>query len=117
VGFGANVAGVQFGSSGFSKTPLGKAMQETIDKCVATIADKLKNVPFEARIIKVSDDNNLLISGGGKTGISEGDVFTIYSVGESLVDPATGATRRRGGEEGQHQGHQGRGEICEGHIR
>ena len=90
VGFGANVGGVQFGSSGFSKTPLGKAMQETIDKCVATISDKLKGVPFEARIIKVTDDNNLLISGGGKTGISEGDVFTIYSVGENLVDPATG---------------------------
>jgi curli biogenesis system outer membrane secretion channel CsgG len=90
VGFGANVAGVGFGSSGFSKTPLGKAMQETIDKAVAMIAEKLKNVPFEARIIKVTDDNNLLISGGGKTGIAEGDVFTIYSVGESLVDPATG---------------------------
>ena len=87
---GANVAGVGFGTSGFSKTPLGKAMQETIDKAVAIIADKLKGVPFEARIIKVTGDNDLLISGGGKTGISEGDVFTVYSVGENLVDPATG---------------------------
>ncbi len=87
---GANVDGVGFGTSGFSKTPLGKAMQETIDKAVAIIADKLKGVPFEARIIKVSGDNDLLISGGGKTGIAEGDVFTSYSVGENLVDPATG---------------------------
>jgi curli biogenesis system outer membrane secretion channel CsgG len=90
VSVGANVDGVGFGSSGFSKTPLGKAMQETIDHAVAIISDKLKGVPFQARIIKVTGDNELLISGGAKTGISEGDVFTIYSVGENLVDPATG---------------------------
>jgi curli biogenesis system outer membrane secretion channel CsgG len=87
---GANVAGVGFGTSGFSKTPLGKAMQETIDNAVAIISEKLKGVPFQARIIKVTGDNELLISGGAKTGIAEGDVFTIYSVGENLVDPATG---------------------------
>jgi curli biogenesis system outer membrane secretion channel CsgG len=90
VGFGMNVSGVQFGTSGFEKTPLGKAMQMTIDNAVAMIADKLKNVPFQARIVKVVNDSELLISGGEKTGIASGDVFTIYSVGENLVDPATG---------------------------
>jgi curli biogenesis system outer membrane secretion channel CsgG len=90
VGLGANVAGVQFGTSGFSKTPLGKAMQMTIDNAVAVITDKLKGVPFQARVIKVNGDDELLISGGAKTGIAEGDTFTVYSVGENLVDPATG---------------------------
>jgi curli biogenesis system outer membrane secretion channel CsgG len=88
--FGMNVGGVQFGTSGFAKTPLGKAMQMAIDNAVAIIAEKLKGVPFQARIVKVVNENELLISGGQKTGISEGDVFTIYSVGESLVDPDTG---------------------------
>jgi curli biogenesis system outer membrane secretion channel CsgG len=90
VGLGANVAGVQFGTSGFSKTPLGKAMQMTIDNAVAVITDKLKGVPFQARVIKVNGDDELLISDGAKTGIAEGDTFTVYSVGENLVDPATG---------------------------
>lgn len=90
VKFGMNVAGVEFGTSGFEKTPLGKAVQITIDNAVAAIADKLKNVPFQARVIKVTNENEMLISGGSKTGVSEGDVFTVYSVGESLVDPATG---------------------------
>jgi curli biogenesis system outer membrane secretion channel CsgG len=90
VGFGVNAGLVQFGSSGFSKTPLGKAMQETIDNAVAVIAAKLKGVPFQARVIKVSNDTEMLISGGEKTGIAEGDVFTVYSVGENLVDPTTG---------------------------
>jgi len=88
--FGMNVAGVGFGTSGFSKTPLGKATQMAIDNAVSIIAAKLKNVPFQARIVKVNGDDEVLISGGQKTGIAEGDAFTIYSVGESLVDPATG---------------------------
>jgi len=88
--FGMNVAGVGFGTSGFSKTPLGKATQMAIDNAVSIIAAKLKNVPFQARIVKVNGDDEVLISGGQKTGVSEGDVFTIYSVGEALVDPATG---------------------------
>ena len=90
VKFGMNVAGVGFGTSGFSKTPLGKATQMAIDNAVSQIAAKLKNVPFQARIVKVNGDDEVLISGGQKTGIADGDVFTIYSVGESLVDPTTG---------------------------
>jgi curli biogenesis system outer membrane secretion channel CsgG len=90
VGLGMNVGGVGFGTSGFEKTPMGKAVQMAIDNAVQTIADKLKNVPFQARIVKVVNDSELLISGGEKTGISSGDVFTIYSVGENLVDPSTG---------------------------
>jgi len=87
---GANVAGAGFGTSDFKKTPMGQAVQAAIDNAVALIADKLKDVPFEAHVIKVNDDGELLISGGSKVGIAEGDVFTVYSVGENLVDPTTG---------------------------
>jgi curli biogenesis system outer membrane secretion channel CsgG len=87
---GANVSGVQFGTAGFDKTPMGKAVQMAIDDAVSQIAAKLKDVPFQARVVKVNGDNELFISGGSKTGVAEGDVFTIYSVGENLVDPSTG---------------------------
>ncbi|HEY5040671.1 MAG TPA: CsgG/HfaB family protein [Verrucomicrobiae bacterium] len=90
VSWNANSPGMSFGSSDFKKTPMGKAVQEAIDNAVALIADKLKDVPFEAHVIKVNDDGGLLISGGSKAGIAEGDVFTVYSVGENLVDPTTG---------------------------
>ena len=61
-----------------------------IDDAVSKIAAKLKDVPFQAHVVKINGDNEMLISGGAKTGISEGDVFTVWSVGESLVDPTTG---------------------------
>jgi len=87
---GANVQGADFGTSDFKKTPMGQAVQIAIDNAVALIADKLKDVPFEAHVVKVNSDNELLISGGSKVGIAEGDVFAVYSVGENLVDPTTG---------------------------
>ena len=90
VNVGVESGVVSFSSDSFKDTPLGKATQMAIDDAVSKIAAKLKDVPFQAHVIKTNSDSELLISGGAKTGISEGDVFTVWSVGESLVDPITG---------------------------
>jgi curli biogenesis system outer membrane secretion channel CsgG len=87
--FGMDVGGVQFGTAGFAKTPLGKATQIAIDNAVVLISNKLRGVPFQARIIKASGDE-VYIGAGAKTGVSDGDTFTVYSVGEDLIDPVTG---------------------------
>jgi len=89
VKFGMDVAGVDFGTGAFKKTPLGKATQEAIDNAVNIIASKLKGLPFEARAIKV-DGDDIYVSGGERTGMAVGDVFMAYSVGQALVDPDTG---------------------------
>lgn len=90
VKLGVSAGGAQFGTSGFDKTPMGKAVQMAIDDAVAKITEKLKGVPFQARVIKVNSEDEVLISGGEKTGMAVGDAFTLYSVGEALVDPTTG---------------------------
>jgi len=87
---GVSTGGAQFGTSGFEKTPMGKAVQMAIDDAVNQISEKLKDVPFQARVIKVNGDDEFLVSGGEKTGMATGDAFTLYSVGEDLVDPTTG---------------------------
>lgn len=87
--FGVNVAGVGFGSDGFKKTPLGKAMQIAIDNAVEFIAAKMREMPYQGRIIKVSGDT-VYLSASAKTGAQVGEAFTVYSVGEELVDPDTG---------------------------
>ena len=89
MGVGVNVGIVSFGTSGFSKTPLGKATQIAIDNAVAYIAGRLKNVPFSCRVVKSAGDA-IYISAGSATGAAEGDTFNVSSVGESLVDPSTG---------------------------
>ncbi len=90
-GFGAgiDVAGVDFGTESFHKTPLGKATQISIDNAVEYIASKLRDIPLQGSVIKVRG-KEVLISAGQETGASVGDVFTVYSVGEELVNPDTG---------------------------
>jgi len=89
MGVGVSVGIVDFGTQGFSKTPLGKATQLAIDNAVAYISGKLKNVPYQGAIIRVSGDD-IYINAGERNGCTVGETFTVFSVGEALVDPTTG---------------------------
>lgn len=89
VGIGVNVGIVDIGTEGFAKTPLGKATQIAIDNAVAYIAGKLSKLPYQGRVIKAAGDD-VFISAGERNGCAVGDTFTVYSVGEALVDPDTG---------------------------
>lgn len=42
------------------------------------------------RIVKIVDEETLIINAGLDQGISIGDKFEIYSVGEKIFDPRTG---------------------------
>lgn len=86
---GINFRGASFGSNSFKATPLGKATQIAIDNAVEYIAKRLRNHPFTGRVIKVKG-NMIYISAGEMHGAEAGDIFTVYSVGEELIDPYTG---------------------------
>ncbi len=88
-GLDVNIGDVGFGTEGFKKTPLGKATQIAIDNAVEAIAEGLRNIPYQGRVILVKGDN-IYLSAGKRTGASVGDVFTVYSRGEELIDPDTG---------------------------
>ena len=88
---GVNVAGVGFGTEGFKKTPLGKAMQIAIDNAVEYIAKRLQSVPFSGRVIK-ADEDDIYINAGSRAGTQVGDTFLVSHPGEALVDPTTGET-------------------------
>ncbi|MDP8235356.1 MAG: CsgG/HfaB family protein [Candidatus Erginobacter occultus] len=74
---------------GFRKTPLGEATQEAIDEAVQKIASRLKNVPWQGKIIKASP-SQVYINSGSEGGISDGMEFDVYRQGEALIDPDTG---------------------------
>ena len=75
---------------GFStKTPLGKATRGCIDEIVDAIVDRIETIPWQAKIVKVSD-GKVYINVGANAGIRKGEVFDIYRVGEELIDPDTG---------------------------
>jgi curli biogenesis system outer membrane secretion channel CsgG len=86
---GFNIGDAGFGTESFKKTPLGKATQIAIDNAVEFIAAKMRNLPFQGRVIKVSG-NDVYLGAGEQYGASVGETFTVYRKGEELVDPDTG---------------------------
>ena len=76
--------------AGFStKTPLGKATRGCIEKIVDAIVERMETVPWQAKIVKVSN-GKVYINVGANAGIRKGEVFGVYRVGEELIDPDTG---------------------------
>lgn len=89
LGMGLVVGNVGFGTSGFKKTSLGKAMQMTVDNAVRKIVETLEQVPFGGKITKI-DGQTIYIDAGSRNGVSEGSVFNSFSLGEEMIDPDTG---------------------------
>lgn len=75
---------------GFStKTPLGKATRGCIDEIVNAVVERMETVPWQSKIVKVSD-GEVYINVGTDAGIRKAEVFEVYRVGEELIDPDTG---------------------------
>ncbi len=77
------------GGGFYTKTPLGKATRGCIDEIVNAIVERMETVPWQARIVKVSD-GKVYINVGTDAGVKKGEVFEVYTVGEELIDPETG---------------------------
>jgi len=81
--------GFDINSSNFKKTPLGKAVQITIDRAVKYISDKLAKVPWKGKVVTYKD-GSVFINAGANTNIQSGTIFQVFREGESLIDPDTG---------------------------
>ena len=84
------VAGVG-GGSGYDETLVGKALRGAIDDLANRIVLQMERVPWSGRIAKVSGDK-VYINAGSDLGLTEGLKLAAYSVGEPIIDPATGLT-------------------------
>lgn len=81
--------GIDFDSEDFKRAPLGKATQQVIDESVAIIVSEMRQVPFTARVIRISN-GEVLISAGARNNVSPGMQFKVTSLGEEIRDPFTG---------------------------
>lgn len=80
---------IDVNSSSFKKTPLGKAIQVTIDQAVDYLAKKLSSIPWQGKVVSIKD-GMVFVNSGKTSGVQVGDAFSVYKEGESLVDPDTG---------------------------
>ena len=86
---GADLGGFNFGSSAFTKTPLGKATQKAINEAVYLISERMENIPWQGKIVTIKSDT-VYINAGNNDNILAGSEFVIYRKGEDLIDPDTG---------------------------
>ena len=86
---GLSKGGYGFETEGFKNTPLGKATQIAIDRAVFKVIEKLNALPFQGKIINVKGET-IYTNIGERNGATPGDVFTVYSAGEDMIDPDTG---------------------------
>ena len=80
---------IDVNSSSFKKTPLGKAVQITIDQAVDYLSKKLSSLPWQGKVVTVKD-GLVFVNSGQTAGVQSGDTFAVYKEGEALVDPDTG---------------------------
>lgn len=73
----------------FDESLVGKATRKAIEEIMAKLDTYAQNMPFQAKIIKISG-NTVYINVGAEAGINVGDVLAVYSKGEELIDPDTG---------------------------
>jgi curli biogenesis system outer membrane secretion channel CsgG len=84
-------AGREIGIGGSKQTPLGAASREAIDKGVADLVKKLRNIPWQGRVADVRGDK-IYINAGSDIGIKTGMQFDVFEQGDAIVDPESGAT-------------------------
>jgi len=87
--FNATYKNVSFGGKSFFRTPLGKATQEVMEKCLDNISEVIANDKWYPSVVKV-DGERIIISGGEDRHIAVGSQWQAFKEGEELVDPKTG---------------------------
>ena len=91
VGFDVHAyTGIQMGTEAYTKTPIGRATNEVIQDTVEKIVKAMEKVPFQCKIVK-GTTQEVYLNVGSDSGLEMGDRYEVYSVGEAIVDPDTGA--------------------------
>lgn len=91
VGVSAISRDVNFNAASFRNAPIGQATRQAISNAVSFIIATMEKVPFSAKVIKF-DKGKVYINAGSSMNIHSGLNFSVYSVGEDIVDPDTGLT-------------------------
>jgi curli biogenesis system outer membrane secretion channel CsgG len=106
------IADIDFhNSTTWDNTQLGKASRIAVNECVKVIADGMKSVPWQGKVIKASG-TTIFMKPGSKGGVQPGMVFSVYRPGEELIDPDTGLSL--GSEESKIGQIQYTGDVADG---
>ena len=71
--------------------PIEPAKLDDVQRdCVAQLVRKVIDAVYPLRVIAVNSSGEVMVNRGEGAGISEGDVYDVFSEGQELIDPDTG---------------------------
>ncbi len=82
-------SGIAFGGTSYKKTALGKATRNAVTDAVRFVVDHMEGQAWQGMVMKM-DGSRVYINAGANMNIGSDMVFTVYSKGEELIDPASG---------------------------
>lgn len=77
------------GTAGYDATLSDKAISAALSQLVENIINKCMDKPWRSYILSL-DGDVAIMSGGQTQGIMQGDTFSVYMKGKSVVNPQTG---------------------------
>jgi len=96
-GGGIGIGRVRFGKKKSEGDTTGDITRELIQKCIAAV-DKVAEVnAWKSSILTVRGDK-IIILGGKRDGLEKGMKFTVFALGEALIDEDTGEVLDEGEE-------------------
>jgi len=84
-----NEADWGLGGKYFTKSPLGKAIQNAIDQGVLLLGTRMLKAEWTGKVV-LAKPGKIYINVGERNGVKVGDTFVVYRRGEELRDPDTG---------------------------
>ncbi len=73
----------------FDNSLVGKVTREAITDIMVMIDKGMENLPWAGKVLTVRG-SDIFMKPGSDAGVKVGDSFTVYAVGEALIDPDTG---------------------------
>ncbi len=87
---GAKIKGVAVGGGLFKSKSMQDAIEQAIGEAVDFIVSKMKNVPWQGRVVSADEFGQVYVNAGTNLGMKAGDNLDVYKKGKELIDPETG---------------------------
>ena len=85
---GYSQSSLDLDSVDFSKTFMGKALGQVMERAMPAITDYLNRVPLDGQVIAFeAEEEQMIINVGQRSGVEIRDEFVVYSVDVNYPDP------------------------------
>ena len=88
IGFGIDFGLFDLSLKHYFESPLASVTRRALQKALNDTIERVDEEPWVSRVFGGDLDNEIIIRGGRRAGVKEGDIFKIYNVRDYWSDPS-----------------------------